>query len=298
MEKKNNKIENFGKIDDIQDKINGRGKINKNIKINKMEEFNEFGEIIVPSEVNTTDKIGEIVIDNLFVVNDNQLIFGGPNVKSSRIFMDNQRIIIGGLYSNETINMKRVPPFYIDPQGSQLIVIFLKNNVNTELLIVQEFQEYQEKRHIVYPKPFDFELGYHITDVQFIDVPGLLLKKLSEITVNKINKFKDTYRNQAIGPIFLADLLKIETYLYEGGYIQPSYNISDVIQSSGRISRERFPRGEMQSGLYNTIKHKSIKDRTVSKGYDFVDQISYQYDVNSNRVPIHTSIPHVTRNYN
>ena len=134
-------------------------------------------------------------IDNLFLVNN-----FSPYFK-----VDNQLILPPGERTGETITtVRKVPDFWLDDSGSELIFFVIKNIYQDyEVIIVQK----QNGRYqMLYPSEFNFD-NYTAVTVWTVKVPGKNLGQLSAKKVDQILILADDYRGNLIDDEFMDNLL-------------------------------------------------------------------------------------------
>ena len=135
-------------------------------------------------------------IDNLFLVNN-----FSPYFK-----VDNQLILPPGERTGETITtVRKVPDFWLDDSGSELIFFVIKNIYQDyEVIIVQK----QNGRYqMLYPSEFNFDNNYTAVTVWTVKVPGKNLGQLSAKKVDQILILADDYRGNLIDDEFMDNLL-------------------------------------------------------------------------------------------
>jgi len=202
-----------------------------------------------------------VKINNLYIV-DNQLVFREEHTVTPRVVFDGDRILLVNQRigtSSQTSpesgpSVESVPDFYVNPNGSQLVVFFLRNNNNEDnVLIVQKWEDDQFK--ILYPNPFKYETEYKIIKHEIVNVPGMQLKDLDYNTTNFILDLRTKYRERNIDAAFITQLLA--NYIMNiPTELKDEYSKYFTLQDLGRTERPTY------KSLQTRIKGKDVEIRS------------------------------------
>ena len=157
-------------------------------------------------------------IDDLFWAQ-----YGGSSIfifKSGHKIIDARSL---DFQSNYPISTLLLEPFYIDPEGSELVAFVLFNDINEDDMNEDEDDVnedntnevkiiiYQKDRNNVMQLVFPINeldlTGFRVNNIHFLKYHDVNLKELDIITKSKLIFNANLYRNRNIDDVFLAAIM-------------------------------------------------------------------------------------------